>query len=288
MTVKRRLRVPVRVVLAVAGVILLLGGAWLWVRDSPLVAVRKVTITGVSGPDAGQIRALLSRAAHNMTTLDVRRGQLRTAVAPYPVVKDLEVSTQFPHGMRIRVIEQLPVAALEAGGQAIAATSDGTLLHEVPTGSLPIIPVRVLPGGSRVTDGAALQALALLSDAPHRLLGRIQQVASQSPHGLVVQLRSGPAIYFGDGTDPVAKWVAATEVLGDPSSAGATYIDVTDPARPGAGVSEQAVTAAGLSSGGSQAAAGSLATGPQVAGSQSTGTPGGGAQPQVPTSTTGG
>ncbi|MBV9415206.1 MAG: hypothetical protein JO363_09540, partial [Solirubrobacterales bacterium] len=148
--------------------------------------------------------------------------------------------------------------------------SDGTLLHEVNAGSLPIIPVRVLPGGSRVTDGAALQALALLSDAPHGLLDRIQQVASEASHGLVVQLRSGPAIYFGDGTELVAKWVAATEVLADPSSAGATYLDVTDPARPGAGVSEQAVTAAGLSPGGSQAAAGSLATGPQVTGSPST------------------
>ena len=288
MTVRRRIRVPVRAILVVAGVVLLLGGAWLWVRDSPLVAVRKVTITGVSGPDAGQIRALLTRAAHNMTTLDVRRGQLRTAVAPYPVVKDLEVSTQFPHGMRIRVIEQRPLAALVAGGQAVAATSDGTLLHEVPIGSLPIIPVRVLPGGSRVTDGSALQALALLADAPHRLLGGIQQVASQSPHGLVVQLRSGPAIYFGDDTDLVSKWVAATEVLGDPSSTGATYVDVTDPARAGAGVSEQAVTAAGLSPGGSQVAAGSLATGPQVTGSPSTGSQGSTTQPQVQTSTTGG
>ena len=35
-------------------------------------------------------------------------------------------------------------------------------------------------------------------------------------------------------------------MLADPSSAGAAYIDVTDPARPAAGVSEQAVAAAGL------------------------------------------
>ena len=68
-----------------------------------------------------------------MTTLDVHLGQLRTAVAPYPVVKDLRVSTQFPHGMRIQVIEQLPVGALIAGGETVAASADGTLLHDVPT-----------------------------------------------------------------------------------------------------------------------------------------------------------
>ena len=91
-----------------------------------------------------------------MTTLDVHLGQLRTAVAPYPVVKDLRVSTQFPHGMRIRVIELLPVGALTAGGETIAASADGTLLHDVPTGSLPAVPLPSFPGGSRVTDQDAL------------------------------------------------------------------------------------------------------------------------------------
>jgi cell division protein FtsQ len=236
----------VRVALAAVAVLALLGGGWLWVRDSSLVAVRKVTISGVYGPEATQIRSALTLAARNMTTLDVRTGQLRTAVGPYPVVKDLRVSTEFPHGLRIRVIEQLPVGALLAGGHAVAVTGDGTLLHDVAAGSLPEVPVRLLPGGSQVTDRPTLDALALLSVAPVRLLSRIAQVTDGSAHGLVVQLRSGPSIYFGDASELAAKWTAATEVLADPSSAGAIYIDVTDPSRPAAGASPQAVAAAGL------------------------------------------
>ena len=55
-------------------------------------------------------------------------------------------------------------------------------------------------------------------------------------HGLVAQVRGGPSIYFGDATElPRAKWHPATAVLADPSSAGAAYIDVTDPVRPAAG-----------------------------------------------------
>jgi cell division protein FtsQ len=239
----------VRVALVAVTVLAVLGGGWLWLRDSSLVAVRKVTITGVYGPDATQIRSALTLAARNMTTLDVRIGQLRTTVEPYPVVKDLRVSTQFPHGLRIRVIEQLPVAALIAGGQAVAVTGDGTLLHDVAAGSLPEVPVRLLPGGSEVTDRPTLDALALLSVTPARLLSRITQVTDGSAHGLVAQLRSGPSIYFGDASELAAKWTAATEVLGDPSSAGATYIDVTDPSRPAAGASPQAVAAAGLTPG---------------------------------------
>src|SRR5205814_651076 len=107
-----------------------------------------------------------------------------------------------------------------------------------PTSSLPMIPVAFLPGGSKVVERRELDALALLSGTPKRLLARIAQVTTSPPHGLVVDLRSGPSIYFGDRSELAAKWVAATDVLADPSSAGAAYIDVTDPSRPVAGVSQ--------------------------------------------------
>lgn len=246
MITRRRVGMRVRLALGVLAALVVLGGGWLWLRGSSLVAVHKVTITGVYGPDATQIRSALTLSARNMTTLEVRLDQLRTAVAPYPVVKDLRISTQFPHGLRIRVIEQLPVAALTAGGRAVGVSGDGTLLRDVDTGSLPAIPVGLLPGGSQVTDRTALDAVELLSAAPPRLLSRIAQVSEVAPHGLVVQLRSGPDIYFGDTSDLGAKWVAASDVLAAPGAAGATYIDVTDPARSAAGASPQAVAAAGL------------------------------------------
>src|SRR5205085_4917813 len=128
--------------------ILVLGGIWLWLRDSSLVGVREVRVSGASGPDAAEIQSALVAAAHNMTTLDVNMKQLRTAVAPYPVVKSLDVTTQFPHGMRIRVIEQVPVAIVDAGGRRTAVAGDGTLLHDATVNStLPTISLQVLPGG---------------------------------------------------------------------------------------------------------------------------------------------
>jgi cell division protein FtsQ len=244
--VKRRLGLRVRVAIVAVVLAALLGGAWLWVRGSSLVAVRRVSIVGVYGPDAGRIRTALRLAALNMTTLDVHLSQLRMAVEPYPIVKDVHVSTQFPHGMRIDVLEQLPLGALVAGGQAIAASGDGTLLRDAPTASLPRIPVPSLPGGSTVSDPSVLNALALLAAMPSRLQPRVSEVMATSAHGLVAELRSGPSIYFGDDSELDAKWDSAMAVLGDPSSAGASYVDVTDPARPAAGVSEAAVAAAGL------------------------------------------
>ncbi len=257
---------------------LLLGG-WLWLRDSSLVAVTRVTVTGQSGPDAAAIRTALVGAARGMTTLDVSMSTLRTAVSPFPVVEDLRVSTQFPHGMRIRVIERLPVAVVSVGGRRIAVASDGTLLHESqPTSTLPVVPLTVPPGGPRLIN-PALQAIKLLAAAPAELLPRIGQVTTVQGHGLVAQIRGGPSIYFGLAADARAKWIAATEVLADPGSAGATYIDVTDPVRPAAGAGAASAGAAGASAsaaaGTPTSATGGSASGAAAAQSGSASTPGG-------------
>jgi cell division protein FtsQ len=257
------------VVLAVLG---LAAAGWVWLRDSSLVAVQRVTIVGVSGRDAHQIRAALRSAARNMTTLDVKLSALRTAVAPYPVVKQLHVSTKFPHQMRIDVVEQVPVAVISSGGVQVAVSADGTLLRGTAIqGSLPTVSLPVTPGGTRVT-GSTLQVIRLLAAAPYQLLGKVSQASDGATHGLEAQLRNGPKLYFGDDTDLAAKWTAAAAVLADSASAGAGYIDVTVASRPAAGAGSDTASdphAAGSqsSSSGSTASAGStVSTGPTIGG----------------------
>lgn len=230
------MRVPrLRLIAALIALVLALAGGWIWLRDSPLVSVERVTVTGAAGPQGPQIRAALQAAGHAMTTLDVNMGALRTAVAPYPVVKRLEVATGFPHGLRIRVIERPPVALIATPGARIAVAGDGTLLREMPAGKVPTIAVRALPGASRVTNPQALSVLAVLAAAPSQLLGHVGAASETAAHGVVIQLRDGPNVFFGDPSQAAAKWTAATAVLDDSGSAGAAYIDVSDPGRPAAG-----------------------------------------------------
>lgn len=237
-----RPRLGPRAVAITAAVAVLAGALWLWLRDSPLVTVDRVTVTGVSGPDAAAIRSALETAARGMTTLDVNRAQLRMAVSPYPEVKALRVSSEVPHGLRIRVVEQLAVAAIQVGGRSEAVAGDGTLLRDVPASALPTIQIPVPPGGPRLTDATALAEVRALAAAPYQVLGRIGAMSTQAGHGLVAQLRGGPAVYLGAGTSLRAKWLAADAVLADPSSAGAAYVDVTDPARPAAGAQSTTAT----------------------------------------------
>jgi cell division protein FtsQ len=233
---KRRLPRPgPRALGVVVAILALAAGGWVWLRSSSLVAVQRVTIIGVSGRDAGQIRSALVSAAHSMTTLNVKMAALRTAVAPYPVVKRLHVRTSFPHRMSIEVVEQVPVAMVSAGGVRVAVSADGTLLRgaTVP-GSLPTIALPVAPGGSHVS-GDVLQLVRLLAAAPYQLLPRVTQAFDSGSQGLAAQLRNGPKLYFGTGDDLGAKWASAAAVLTDSGSAGADYIDVSEPSRPAAG-----------------------------------------------------
>ncbi|MFI5004083.1 MAG: cell division protein FtsQ/DivIB [Solirubrobacterales bacterium] len=228
----------------------LLGGGWLLLRNSALVAVEHVQIAGVQGPDAASIDAALNGAARGMSTMNVNVGALRAAVAPFRVVRDLSVSSSFPHGLRIHVIEQLPVAALSAGGARTAVAADGVVLGPgLLSASLPAIAASGSPLLSgRVQDGAVRSELSVLGAAPRVLLGWVAR-AFEGHEGLTVAMRDGVLLYFGDATRPHAKWLSVARVLADPSSAGAGYIDVRAPERPAAGTT----TAGGLEGSATQA-----------------------------------
>jgi cell division protein FtsQ len=233
----------------------LLGGGWLWLRGSSLVAVEHVHVTGVHGANAANVEAALRDAAGRMTTLDVHAGALRAAVAPWRVVRDLKVSPEFPHGLRIAVNEQLPVAALSVAGTRTAVAADGVVLGpSLLSGALPIVgsasSVPPLTGG-HVRDGALLSELAVLGAAPAPLAKLITR-AYMGPEGVTVALHSRLA-YFGDATRPHAKWFALARVLADPSSAGAWYVDVRVPDHPAAGFRAGAIP--GGASGGPGSAA---------------------------------
>jgi cell division protein FtsQ len=230
---RRRLRIAL---LALLIAVPLLGCGWLWFRQSPFVAVQRVQISGVHGPEGAAVRSALTDAARGMSTLDVRSGALLAAVAPLRVVRAVRALPRFPHGLRIEVVEQLPVAALLAGGVRTAVAADGVVLGPaLLSSSLPTIPGSAeLTAGGRVRGADVLGALTVLGAAPAPL-ARLAERAFMGPHGLTVAMRNGLLVYFGDATRPHAKWLSLADVLADPGSAGASYVDVRLPSRPAAG-----------------------------------------------------
>jgi cell division protein FtsQ len=221
-----------RALLVLAACAVLAGGYQFWLRDSPLVAVEDVKVTGLTTKDAARVRAALVSEAHTMTTLHVQQSELEHAISAYPVVRALEVQADFPHGLQIHVVEHRPAAIV--GGLPVAG--DGTILRGLPVeGRLPSIEARGGLGGARLSDPVALHAARVAGAAPAPLRGRLQRIDMRSEQGIVVEMRDGPELIFGDSTQVRAKWIAAVRVLADPKAEGASYIDVRLPGRPAAG-----------------------------------------------------
>jgi cell division protein FtsQ len=266
----RRLRI---VLIAVVAIVAVAAAGWQLARHTSLSAVEQVQVSGLTtapGTESGAIEAALRGTARGMSTLGVNQGALRAAVAQYPIVREVRARARFPHGLRIEVVEQPPVAALVVGGERTAVAADGVVLGpSYLSSALPQVnvvastaaststsspsssfstststtttstshanPIATLPAAGRsVTGRVLLDELAVLGAAPGPLAREATHVYMGSK-GLTVALRGGVQAYFGDATRAHAKWISLARVLASPTSAGAGYVDVRLPERPAAG-----------------------------------------------------
>ncbi|MFL5846462.1 MAG: cell division protein FtsQ/DivIB [Solirubrobacteraceae bacterium] len=229
-----RIPVPRRAVAGALIVLVMLIPGWFLLRSSPLVKVSDVRITGLSGPQATQVRLALEDVAKQMTTMKVDQQALRDAVSQFPIVASVSAEAHPLHRLDITVVQHVPVAALANGDRRMAVAGDGTILQGTLTKDLPLVPVSSPPGGATLAEPKAREMVELLGAAPTGLLRKISSV-ELADRGLVAHISNGPELLFGPATDLRAKWAAATSVLGDSYSRGATYLDVRVPERPAAG-----------------------------------------------------
>jgi cell division protein FtsQ len=208
-----------------------------WLRDSSLVAVDEVTVTGLTSRDADRVRVALVSTAETMTTLHVDERRLRDAAAAFPVVARIEATPEFPNGMTIRVIEHRPAAIAASGGRRQPIAGDGSVLAGLPVeGDLPTIELAVAMPQRQLGPGAARDAARVAGMAPAVVARRVDELSREGgARGVVAQLEDGTELIFGEPEQLAAKWAAAIRVLADDEAVGATYVDVRIPERPVAG-----------------------------------------------------
>jgi cell division protein FtsQ len=207
----------------------------LWFRDLSWFAINDVTVKGATTNER-EIRSAVEQVAGDMTTLHIKDGELRDAVARFPTVASVGASTSFPHGLQVTITERLPVAFIQISGQQTAVSADGYLLAGAD------FDAKVLPRiegaaahGVRLDDDAAAQA-TILGATPAPLRNHITASTWDDQRGgVVVDLKNGPEVRFGDGSRAQEKWQAAVAVLSSDDRGSPSYLDVSVPDRPVAG-----------------------------------------------------
>ena len=111
--------------------------------------------------------------------------------------------------------------------------ADGVVLGPaLLSGSLPTVADdgdAAPPGARAAATRSCWHALTRPRRRAARRCDGSSRASTRAREGLTVAMRNGLLVYFGDATRPHAKWLSLARVLADPSSAGATYIDVRLP-----------------------------------------------------------
>lgn len=217
--------------LIVAGLVLVaLAAAYtLWFRNSSLVAIEDVRVTGADVPSG--VEGRLTAAATGLSTLNVDRAAIESAVADDPSVVALKIETDFPHAVTIDVQSREPAGWLDADGGTVVA-GDGTVLAtgvDRPDG------IPEIAGGGSLGDrvqGSELAAARILGAVPGPLQPQVSRAHVDEDHGVVAELNGGIELRFGSPANGDQKWRAAAAVLADPTLTSATYIDLSAPLRP--------------------------------------------------------
>jgi cell division septal protein FtsQ len=229
---------PRRPVLVLGALVLAVGGffGWNWFRDSALVKVRHVEISGVSkSPDGESIKRDLREATLEMTTLHIDTAKLEQAVNQYPIVRSVSAAGDFPSTVEVKVHEYAPVAELMGpDGRGVPVAFDGTLLPRTRKAKLPSVGVSKTPTEDGFETARVRALVQVLAGAPLQLRPDLVRAYLEEETGIEVAMRDGPTLEFGTTRRLEAKWAAATRVLAAPSSLGADAIDVRLPQRPSA------------------------------------------------------
>ena len=107
-------------------------------------------------------------------------------------------------------------------------------------GPLPEVKVDAIPRVERLGDRTTEERLVLvLAGAPTDLRPLLER-AYATTDGVRVAMRTGPTLRFGSPRRIAAKWAAVSRVLADPSSGGASLLDVRLPERPAASFEDEA------------------------------------------------
>jgi cell division protein FtsQ len=224
-----------RLIAAAVVVVALYAGYMLWFRNASWFAIDDVTVKGATTNEQA-IRSAVDGVAGDMTTLHIKDDELRDVVAHFPTVASVSATTSFPHGLEVTITERLPVAFVRAGGHSTAVSADGYLLTGASFDEKQLPRIEgAAASGPRLDEDAAAQA-AILGATPEPLRNRVTASSWDDERGgVVLDLRNGPEVRFGDGSLARDKWEAAVAVLSGDERGSPSYLDVSVPERPVSG-----------------------------------------------------
>jgi cell division protein FtsQ len=242
-----RLRFPLARTLVGVGVLVgVLALGYLAARSTSLFALQSVAVSGAQGAvEADVMAALRPLDGESLVTVDT--DSVERQLSALPSVRAARVDRAFPHGLRVAVIPERPVAVLRSGQAAWVLSERGRIIRAVESNTKRRLPRIWVAAGAAFEPGATLaiptasKALTVIASLPARFPVAVR-AARATGDGLVLALSIGMEVRLGSEDDLDAKLAAAAAVLRGltvSERAELDYLDVSLPERPVAGINSQ-------------------------------------------------
>lgn len=232
---------------SVLGVAALLTSTWA-ASVSPVFELRELQVTGQSHLTRRQVVAL-SGVKSDANVLWLSAGAVAARLEESsPWIASAAVSRSLPGTISIEILEREPVAAVADGSRWLLVAADGMVLEatrEDP--GLPLIEEPSARSGGR-SAGPGLMgrshpglelAARVLAPMGERLRSRIEAVVTGSEGIVVLRLRMGTRVLYGDATEIATKARTLGAILRWVADTGATLerLDLRAPRAPAARLS---------------------------------------------------
>ncbi len=242
-----RLRFPLgRTLVGVGVVVGVLSLGYLAARSTSIFALQSVAVSGARGAAEADVRAAL-RPLDGESLVTVDTDTVERQLSALPSVRAAQVDRAFPHGLRVVVIPERPVAVLRSGRAAWVLAGSGRVIRNTDSNTNRRLPRIWLAAGAVFDPGATLaiptasKALRAIASLPARFPVQVR-TARATGDSVVLALSIGMEVRLGSADDLGAKLAAAAAVLRGLSvseRAEFDYLDVSLPERPVAGVNSQ-------------------------------------------------
>lgn len=210
--------------LALAGLAVAVVAALVYVVGfSPVLAVEDVQVAGTKVATADEVRqaAAVSRGTP-LVQVDV--AAVAERVSGLPPVAQVSVSRQWPHRVRIEVVERVPRLAVKAGTGYLVADAAGVVFDSSKSLPKGLIRVEADPKeqGVLVDTGAVYSALSAA------LAGKLETIEARGRDSITLHLNDGVRVFWGSVEQSELK----SQVIDALLPQGGKIFDVSAPSHP--------------------------------------------------------
>lgn len=160
---------------------------------SPLFAVDRITVVGVSALDPAQVEAALASQLGTPLAL-VDESAVKAALTSFPLIETYALEAQPPHDLTVRIVERTPVGVIASAAGYTLVDAAGVVLATTPDrpeGQ----PVLEIPAG---TDSAAFSSAGeVVRSVPGSIRDQLVSVVASSPDDVTLHLGSGATVVWG-------------------------------------------------------------------------------------------